>query len=198
MKKNSCVGLGHGTNAVQAYSTELRRTKILPLKSREDCEEALNKNHFELNHNITWTAHPSHLCAGGEEDSDTCEGDGGGPLVCAAIAERLEPEEETLVAGEGGGAKVDNPDPDPIFGEFEEEYDTVTGDIDEGDEVFGDLYDEDEDENESSIFGSYEDACDDAEGEDALGLRTSSLCKKGSGDRTEESGAVKRRLCCLF
>ena len=194
MKKNSCVGLGHGTNSQQAYSTELRTTKILPLKSREECEDALNKNHFVPNHKITWTAHPSHLCAGGEEYSDTCEGDGGGPLVCAAIAERREPEDEILVAGEGGAAKVDNPD--PIFGDFAREYDTVTGDIEEGDEVFGDL---DDVEYESSFLDSYEDEpCDDAEGEDTLDLRTSSLCKKGAGDSPEESGAVERRLCCLF
>ena len=129
-----------------------------------------------------------------EEYSDTCEGDGGGPLVCAARAESREPEDEILVAGEGGAAKVDNPD--PIFGDFAREYDTVTGDIEEGDEVFGDL---DDVEYESSVFDSYEDEpCDDAEGEDALDLRTSSLCKKGAGDSPEESGAVERRLCCLF
>ena len=32
---------------------------------------------------IMISAHESHLCAGGEENRDTCTGDGGGPLYCA-------------------------------------------------------------------------------------------------------------------
>ena len=189
------MGLGHGTNADQAYSSELRRTKILPLINHKDCEATLTDKHFQPKHSITWTAHSSHLCAGGDEDSDTCEGDGGGPLVCAATAETSEPEVAPVVAGEGGAGPVVS-DPDPIFGDFENEYDTDQGDIDEGDEVFGDLGLEDE--PDVNIFEEYNDeACDDTEGEDALGLRTSPLCKKRARDSPKESGTIKRRLWSL-
>ena len=102
-----------------------------------------------------------------------------------------------VVAGEGGAGPVVS-DPDPIFGEFEPEYDTdqVTGDIDEGDEVFGDL--DLEDESSENIFEEYNDeACDDTEGEDALGLRTSPLCKKRARDGPKESGTIERRLWSL-
>ena len=180
------MGLGHGTNADQAYSSELRRTKILPLISHKDCEATLTDKHFQPKHSITWTAHSSHLCAGGEEYSDTCEGDGGGPLVCAAKAETSEPEVSPVVAGEGGAGPVVS-DPDPIFGDFENEYDTdqVTGDIDE-------------DEPSVNIFDEYNDeVCDDTEGEDALGLRTSPLCKKRARDGPKESGTIERRLWSL-
>ena len=180
----SCVGLGHGNSDPGAtdypvYNSELQRTRILPLQSPQDCEKALNDNYFTPNHSITWTAHSSHLCAGGEENSDTCEGDGGGPLVCVAA-----PEVEEITAGEGGvgeggAGAVDNSDcddcDDPIFGEFENEYDPP-------DEVFGDLFGGDQ---------AYDyDPCDETD--DALGLRGSELCKKSAGDSPGESGIMKR------
>ena len=63
------------------YNKELVHTSALPIWSEEECEEVLNKNHFS-NFSITWRAHESFLCAGGDLEQDTCEGDGGGPLVC--------------------------------------------------------------------------------------------------------------------
>ena len=139
----------------------------------------MNDNYFTPNHSITWTAHSSHLCAGGEENSDTCEGDGGGPLVCVAA-----PEVEAITAGEGGvgeggAGAVDNSDcddcDDPIFGEFENDYDPP-------DEVFGDLFGGDQ------VYDY--DPCDETD--DALGLRGSELCKKSAGDSPGESGIMKR------
>ena len=193
----SCVGLGHGNSDPGAtdnplYTSELQRTRILPLMSPQDCEKALNDNYFTPNHSITWTAHSSHLCAGGEENSDTCEGDGGGPLVCVAA-----PEVEQITAGEGGAGEggagaVDNSIcDDPIFGCIENEYDSniSTGDRGEADEVFEDIEYTDED-----LFGGDQvydyDPCDETD--DALGLRGSELCKKSAGDSPGESGIMKR------
>ena len=195
----SCVGLGHGNSATDyaSYTSELQRTRILPLKSPQDCEKALNEKYFTPNHSITWTAHPSHLCAGGEENSDTCEGDGGGPLVCVAVPKF----EEEITAGEGGagtvdyegeggagtvdnegeGGTVDNSDcDDPIFGCEENEY----PDTGEADEVF-----EGVDYTDEDLFGDY-DPCDDTD--DALDLRGNEKCKKSAGDSPGESGIVKR------
>ncbi len=205
----SCVGLGHGNSDPSAtdypvYNSELQRTKILPLVSPQDCEDDLNENYFTPNHSITWTAHSSHLCAGGEENSDTCEGDGGGPLVCVAA-----PEVEEITAGEGGAGTVDNEGEagtvdnegeggtvdegeggagtvensdcdDPIFGCEENEY----PDTGEADEVF-----EGVDYTDEDLFGDY-DPCDDTD--DALDLRGNEKCKKSAGDSTGESGIVKR------
>lgn len=180
-KVTSCVGVGHGqkigADADQAYSPNLRRTRILPLKSHQECEDALNANYFLPNHSITWTAHPSHLCAGGEEDSDTCEGDGGGPLVCREIPEEI----EGPVASEGG-INYDYDEGDEVFGDDSDSSYTY----DEGDEVFGDI-EVIEDlpiENSSNEI----DPCDDTD--DILGLRTSTLCKKRDGDSPVKSGAV--------
>lgn len=164
----SCHGIGHGSHTTDytSYTAELQRTKILPLISPQECEEALNNNYFLPNHSITWTAHASHLCAGGEIDSDTCEGDGGSPLVCAAVLKI----NEEISAGEGGAGTgtVETTTPDPIFGDFENEYD------DEADEVFEDL--DEYQEEDTDVFEGYEDyPCDDSE--DALGLRESALCK---------------------
>ncbi|KAL3278694.1 hypothetical protein HHI36_016230 [Cryptolaemus montrouzieri] len=50
----------------------------LPIVPRDKCQMDLRKTrlgqHFEL--------HRSFVCAGGEKGKDTCEGDGGSPLVC--------------------------------------------------------------------------------------------------------------------
>lgn len=56
----------------------------MPIWSKEACEKTLNELHFEKLEDVSikWRADESFLCAGGEIDNDTCEGDGGGPLVC--------------------------------------------------------------------------------------------------------------------
>ena len=57
-------------------SNELKQA-IVPLVGKESCESSLSPkdgNIYEL--------HDSTICAGGLKDEDTCEGDGGGPLVC--------------------------------------------------------------------------------------------------------------------
>ena len=52
---------------------------VLPLVENQECQNLLRKNtrlghFFELD--------KSFMCAGGQENSDTCQGDGGGPLTC--------------------------------------------------------------------------------------------------------------------
>lgn len=50
----------------------------MPIVSKEQCLSSLRKTrlgaYFQL--------HKSFICAGGEENKDTCGGDGGSPLVC--------------------------------------------------------------------------------------------------------------------
>jgi len=77
-----CIATGHGrdTFGFGAFSQKLRKVS-LPLWNSNQCESTLNDKFFS-NKTIDWKIHPSFLCAGGKKDSDTCEGDGGGPLVC--------------------------------------------------------------------------------------------------------------------
>ena len=62
----------------------------LPLVGKSDCEAKLKPEFRERgvesagiwNLDETWKLHSSELCAGGEVGVDTCEGEGGAPLVC--------------------------------------------------------------------------------------------------------------------
>jgi len=82
-----CVAVGHGKDGpddsdnLQLYSTTLAAV-TLPLWDSIKCTAELNSRHFQPKHDLSWRAHKSHLCAGGEEGRDTCTGDGGGPLFC--------------------------------------------------------------------------------------------------------------------
>jgi secreted trypsin-like serine protease len=83
----TCVAVGHGkdgpddSNNLQLYSNTLAAV-TLPLWDSVKCTAELNSKHFKPKHDLSWRAHKSHLCAGGEEGRDTCTGDGGGPLFC--------------------------------------------------------------------------------------------------------------------
>ena len=80
-----CVATGHGKDIhgeYGYYSKDLQRTSKLDIWTKEDCEATLNSEYFQKNHSLTWEADSSFICAGGTKDVDTCEGDGGGPLVC--------------------------------------------------------------------------------------------------------------------
>jgi len=104
-----CVAIGHGkdgpddSTGYPIYSKQLAEVG-LPLWSRVSCQEELNSRHFQPKHDITWRAHKSHLCAGGEEGRDTCTGDGGGPLFCAkkVVGGNIVPEENEITAGDFG------------------------------------------------------------------------------------------------
>lgn len=66
-------GKAKSTDAATSY---ILRKVDLPIVARRKCQRKLQRTplskYFEL--------HDSFLCAGGEEDKDTCEGDGGSPL----------------------------------------------------------------------------------------------------------------------
>jgi len=79
--RQECVSNGWGKDKFGAegkFATVLKKVN-LPLVDSQQCQEKLRKNtrlgpFFEL--------HKSFLCAGGEDDRDTCKGDGGSPLTC--------------------------------------------------------------------------------------------------------------------
>lgn len=76
-----CYAAGWGKNAFGEdgeYQTKLKRID-LPIVPRDKCQMELRKTKLGPHFNL----HDSFVCAGGErKDADTCEGDGGGPLVC--------------------------------------------------------------------------------------------------------------------
>ena len=79
-----CVATGHGRESYQygLYSRDLRKIN-LPIWDNEKCEKTLNEELFS-NKSMNWEIDPSFLCAGGKANEDTCEGDGGGPLLCSS------------------------------------------------------------------------------------------------------------------
>jgi hypothetical protein len=59
------------------YSVILKKVE-LPIVPFHVCQEELRKTRLGRYFNL----HDSFICAGGEADKDTCQGDGGSPLVC--------------------------------------------------------------------------------------------------------------------
>jgi len=84
---DDCAATGHGTEDVDYifYSPKLS-TVTLPLLDSSECEEMLNSEFFSEEGINNWKIDSSFLCTLGVNISglvgDTCEGDGGGPLVC--------------------------------------------------------------------------------------------------------------------
>jgi len=102
-----CLASGHGKSGdgqFGFFSTKLKKV-TLPIWSSDECQKTLNKEYFQPNHSISWRTHESFLCAGGEEMQDTCEGDGGGPLVCYSKSLKAPPPSQSR----------DTPDNDPVF-----------------------------------------------------------------------------------
>lgn len=71
------VQVGEKNSFGGTYQSELRKVEV-PIVNRIDCQNRLRTSklgpYFQL--------HSSFICAGGETNRDTCQGDGGGPLVC--------------------------------------------------------------------------------------------------------------------
>jgi len=68
---------------VAAWGRGLREQReiSLPLVSKSECEAKLRPEFRKRGVN-SWDLHSSELCAGGEVGVDTCDGEGGAPLVC--------------------------------------------------------------------------------------------------------------------
>ena len=77
---DNCVSMGWGKKSSDAdeYEVCMKQVRLLMVPN-DQCQQALRDYLFD-----NWKFHPSFVCAGGIEGSDTCEGDGGGPLVCKA------------------------------------------------------------------------------------------------------------------
>lgn len=76
-----CLATGWGKDAFGAdarYQTTLKKVD-LSLVSHDQCQKRLRGTRL----GPYYILDQSFLCAGGEEGADTCEGDGGGPLICA-------------------------------------------------------------------------------------------------------------------
>ncbi|XP_030755616.1 phenoloxidase-activating factor 2-like isoform X2 [Sitophilus oryzae] len=89
MKKNieniRCLATGWGKDAYDhgKHSSILKKVS-LPLVRRNDCQKALRRTRL----GPFYTLHESFVCAGGEMKKDTCQGDGGSPLVCPIRGEK--------------------------------------------------------------------------------------------------------------
>ncbi|VVC37437.1 Serine proteases, trypsin family, serine active site,Peptidase S1, PA clan,Serine proteases, trypsin [Cinara cedri] len=78
MKKCFASGWGKSRISEEASAQSILKRIELPIVPRDICQAQLrldgNKPNFEL--------HDSFICAGGEIGRDTCQGDGGSPLMC--------------------------------------------------------------------------------------------------------------------
>ena len=63
------------------YQAQLRHAS-LPIIPNGICEELLRGTRLGPRFRL----HPSFVCAGGD-GPDTCQGDGGGPLICPLVAD---------------------------------------------------------------------------------------------------------------
>ncbi|XP_055529012.1 phenoloxidase-activating factor 2-like [Wyeomyia smithii] len=74
-----CIANGWGKENFDSVSNQVILKKVeLPVVTNKDCEAALRETRLGRSFRL----HGSFMCAGGEEDIDTCTGDGGSPLVC--------------------------------------------------------------------------------------------------------------------
>ncbi|XP_055627239.1 phenoloxidase-activating factor 2-like [Toxorhynchites rutilus septentrionalis] len=79
-RRTSCFASGWGKNQfgkAGRYSVIMKKVP-LPLVDSSTCERQLQSTRLTRRFRL----HQSFICAGGEQGVDTCEGDGGAPLVC--------------------------------------------------------------------------------------------------------------------
>nr|XP_045600882.1 uncharacterized protein LOC123759697 isoform X1 [Procambarus clarkii] len=78
-KGTRCFATGWGKDAFDGgqYQVILKKVEV-PVVDRNDCQNLLRKTRLGK----FFILDKSFMCAGGEENKDACEGDGGGPLAC--------------------------------------------------------------------------------------------------------------------
>ncbi len=77
--KEGCVATGWGKTNFESdqYQTAMKQVK-LPIVDNPVCQKQLRLTELGFGFRL----HKADMCAGGKTEADTCEGDGGGPLVC--------------------------------------------------------------------------------------------------------------------
>ena len=82
--RRSCFATGWGKDkfgAAGEFQVVLKELEI-PVVERGLCQEKFRSSRLGSRFRLD----PSFMCAGGQPGQDTCEGDGGGPLVCPSLA----------------------------------------------------------------------------------------------------------------
>ena len=180
-----CVATGHGKDQEGYFNKQLQRSSQLKIWNREDCEATFNSEYFQKNYSLTWKSDPSFLCAGGDENVDTCEGDGGGPLVCLVGKDynvvfdgNVDQEDETA-----DDYEYENDVGDTELDLREDNNDKDSNDDDNGSNDDIDVFDYDFDENDSNdVDISNHDEDDDTDlelREDGKGLNGTYLVQVG-------------------
>ena len=79
---DDCVSMGWGKKSSDAdeYEVCMKQVRLLMVPD-DQCQQALRNKTYIFDN---WKLHPGFVCAGGIKGSDTCERNGGGPLVCRA------------------------------------------------------------------------------------------------------------------
>jgi kallikrein len=84
-ERNQCVAMGWGVDRFNSQNYQVSMKQVtLPIVDNGHCQTQLREN---TRLRPTFKLDDSFLCAGGKEFEDTCEGDGGGPLVCPSLQE---------------------------------------------------------------------------------------------------------------
>jgi hypothetical protein len=84
--KDDCFSMGWGKKTFDASEYEVILKQVnLPMVENSECQNDLRSNTRLWS---TWKLHESFVCAGGNEEKDVCDGDGGGPLVCRGKYDR--------------------------------------------------------------------------------------------------------------
>ncbi|XP_066953863.1 uncharacterized protein [Macrobrachium rosenbergii] len=73
-----CIASGWGKDAFTGNYQAILKKVDVPFVARDYCQQLLRKTRLGK----YFVLDKSFMCAGGEENKDACEGDGGGPLVC--------------------------------------------------------------------------------------------------------------------